>query len=109
MTETAEMLMERDDKLVSQETRFGEIALHLAAKVGNLKLFKAAYGRNPALVNAQKNNNETALHVAAHADCQKILEFLLENNADRDLKDENGKRALEVATGQSERTLRRWS
>ncbi len=108
MTETAEMLMEKNEKLVSHETRFGEIALHLAAKVGNLKLLKAAYRRNPALVNAQKNDDKTALHVAAHADRLKIVEFLLKNNADTNLKDENGKRALEVATGDSKGILEKW-
>ena len=108
MTETAEMLMGRDGSLVSQETRIGEIALHLAAKVGNLKLLKAAYRRNPALVNAQKNDDQTALHVAAHADRDKIVNFLLENNADTNLKDENGKMALEVATGDSKGILEKW-
>ena len=108
VTETAEMLIEKDEKLVSHEARYGNIALHLAAKVGNFKVFKAAYGRNPALVNAQKTNKETALHVAAHADRHKIVEFLLHNNANWNLKNEDGRRALEVATGRSEAILEKW-
>ena len=107
-TETAEMLIKKDKKLVSQEARYGDIALHLAAQVGNFKVLEAAYLCNPALVNARKNNKETALHVAARADHHKIVEFLLRNDADRNLKDEKGLRALEVATGKSEAILEKW-
>lgn len=53
VTETAETLIKKDENLVSQKARHGDIALHVAAKVGSFRVFKAAYGRNPALVNAQ--------------------------------------------------------
>lgn len=108
VTETAEMLIEKDKRLISQKARQGDIALHVAAKVGSFRVFKAAYGRNPALVNAQMTNKETALHVAARADRHKIVEFLLDINADWNLKNEDGRRAVEVATGKSERTLKKW-
>ena len=108
VTETAEVLIKKDKKTVSQEGREGDIALHLAAKVGNFKVFEAAYRRNPALVNARKTNKETALHLAARADRHKIVEFLLKNDADRNMKDEKGRRALEVATGKSEAILEMW-
>lgn len=102
------MFIKKDENLVSQKARHGDIALHVAAKVGNFRVFKAACGRNPALVNAQMTNKVTALHVAARADRHKIVEFLLDNNADWNLKNQDGRRAVEVATGKSERSLKKW-
>ena len=107
-TETAVMLIQKDEKLVSHKARHGEIALHLAANVGNSKVLEAAYRCNPALVNAQTTSFETALHVAARADRHNIVDFLLKKDADRKLKNEDGRRALDVANGESEAILEKW-
>lgn len=106
MGETAKILIDHDKNLVAQETRIGETALHLAAKVGNLAIFKAAYERNPGLVNKQTHDGETALHVAARADHFRIVRFLLkEGTTDQGAKNDRGETPLRVATGRSEAEL----
>lgn len=106
MRETAKILIAHDQKLVSQETRYGEIALHLAAKNKNFSVFKAAYECNPAKVNKRNNDGETALHVAARADCLRIVSFLLdETDADIALKTYTNETPSMVATGASKQRL----
>lgn len=106
MTKTAERLVEHDARAVAWGNREGDIAIHLAAKKGNLEFLKIAHKRNPALVNNRNNLGETALHLAAKLDRLKIVQYLLDDaQAYHRIKNDRKQTPLDVAKGTSKRHL----
>ena len=48
-------------------------------------------------VNKKSNNNRTLLHIAAQKGCTEACELLLDNDADVNAKDNDGRTPLDVA------------
>ena len=51
----------------------------------------------PALVNLQDSNGSTALHYAVYSRDPAKLRFLLDNGADKNIRNNDGETALEYA------------
>lgn len=78
----------------------GRTALHVAAEMSNWKA-TATLLNNGALVNTTDDQGQTALHVAAPGygrDFERTMEVLLEAGASLEIKDQDGKIALDYAT-----------
>lgn len=76
--------------------------IHLAAKNGDLNLFKALLKNDPNLINKTNRLGETPLICAAANNHQEIVKFLIEQNAELNMKDHKYKKtALQWARGKS--------
>ncbi|HPO15952.1 MAG TPA: ankyrin repeat domain-containing protein [Candidatus Hydrogenedentes bacterium] len=88
---------------INARTAAGMTALHAAASAGSDKTFEILISKG-ADINAQSNSGMTPLHVASEREWEgfqagklAIIKMLLEKDANRDLKDKNGKTALDYA------------
>ncbi|EMY13865.1 ankyrin repeat protein, partial [Leptospira weilii str. Ecochallenge] len=87
---------------VNQQNDYGETPLHWTV---NYDCFKSAqfllnYG---AAINVQNWNGRTVLHEASIREYQKLIKLFLEFGADRELTDQEGKKARDLA--QKEKTI----
>ena len=75
---------------------------------GTALMYQAGYGtiegmeflmasKPPALVNLQDSNGDTALHLAVSCGDLAKLRFLLDNGADKNIRDKGGETALDEA------------
>ena len=69
--------------------------------LGNNILF-SAIEKNPSLINSQNNHKETSLHKAVNMVNHRIINLLLENNADPNIKNEFGETPLHLAAYKGE-------
>ena len=79
--------LNRDPSLVNVSNHLGENALHICAKKGHYLYFPDEIPKllidNRIDINAQTNNRETALQIAALAGWHRIVVLLLDSGADR--------------------------
>jgi ankyrin repeat protein len=83
-------------KLAVKDT-YGYTVLHLAAAEGAYKLALALLKRNPDIIDLQNIDGDTALHMAVLEDRLKLVELLLNNGADYNIKNYDGTTALDLA------------
>lgn len=60
--------------------------LHVASVVGNLEMVELILKKNPELINKKNEWNQTPIVCASIFEHQKIVQFLLDNNADCSVK-----------------------
>jgi ankyrin repeat protein len=84
---------------VAPQARGGEI--HEAAKAGDLEKFKALVEEIPELVCAKDNRGMTPLHFAAENGSKRIVELLLAKGAEVNVRDSDGRTALELVAANS--------
>jgi ankyrin repeat protein len=93
-----ECLLSRDVN-VSEKTKYGETALHLAASNGHLRVLKLLASKSPLHVfNAKDHNGWTATHRAVTSGNEDLVLWLIQQpNINLDLKDKHGRRAIAFA------------
>jgi ankyrin repeat protein len=96
--EAAEVLIEKGVR-VNATDQWGNYALHVFAEKGNAPLIQLLL-ENGAAVDAVNRNGRSALHWAANA---KTVEVLLNNGADANKKDGEGKTPQDLATVEGRR------
>ena len=75
----------------------GMSALHFATKNGHLDVVQFLVAKGAEINGVTKEQNWTPLHQAAHDGSEKILKFLLQNNANIELPDNTCKTPLHLA------------
>lgn len=73
----------------------GYTPLHYAAKRGTGKSIAELLIKNKANINAQGIDGETPLHCAVELNNAYIVSLLIENGAEKDIKDNEGNRPLD--------------
>lgn len=91
-------LLERGAKLDSKDRRTGFTALHHACVNGHAQMARALIEAK-APMEARENDKWTPLMVATTNGHTKIMVMLLEYGADPNLKDAEGRTALDIASG----------
>ncbi len=81
---------------INDKNSYGETALFLACKSGNIKLVKALISKN-ANTNISNNKNITPLMLAAFTNNKKLIEILMNTNADNKNIDYKNRNALNYA------------
>jgi ankyrin repeat protein len=69
----------------------------MAASVNATKTLQLLIKKAPDQINAKNKNGDTALHEAARFGSEKTLEILLKAGAKKDLGNNQGKTALDIA------------
>lgn len=86
--------------LTSRSESFGYTPLHEAVIGGNPLIvnliLETARGQGVKVVNVKSNSGSTALHVAAGLDSADCAEVLLQNSADVNAKDSDGRTPFEA-------------
>jgi len=83
---------------VDARNDLGWTPLHMASQMGNLGVVKLLLTLpNPAAVNAQKADGETALHLAAYYGHPEVARTLLYKGASLDIRNKAGKESLDLA------------
>ena len=77
----------------------GDVSLFIkAVKEGNLEIAQTVLDKNPSLVNRHIDKQYAMLHVAVHNENEKLLRFLLKNNANINIgTKQDGKTPLHIA------------
>jgi ankyrin repeat protein len=82
---------------VNGADNFGMTPLHGAAMIGNVDVARVLIDKGRADLNRQNLNGYTPLHVAAIGGKTVFVQFLLENGANRDLRDKRNLTPAEAA------------
>jgi len=83
------------EKRPSKDERFANtVQLFNAVEVGQLEKAKELLDKAPELVKAENNSGQTPLHVAAYYGYKEIMELLLANGAEVDVRDNDGRTPL---------------
>ncbi|TPP60524.1 Ankyrin-2 [Fasciola gigantica] len=85
----------------SARTKKGFTPLHLASKRGRLNAARLLIQAQPKNVNACGQNNLTPLHVATHYNHLRLVELLLDHDADTNCAAGNGYTPLHIAAKQN--------
>jgi ankyrin repeat protein len=75
----------------------GSLAVHHAANLGMLKALSAIIHKLPEMIDARDGSGNTPLIAAASNNQVGAIQLLLRANADRTIRDSEGKTALDVA------------
>jgi ankyrin repeat protein len=80
------------------KTKKGNTALHLACKNSKLNAAKILISlSNCDMIDIRNVNGDTALHIATRENNQKLVEILLDENANTTIKNANGQRPIDIA------------
>ena len=86
-----------ETRLLMSRDEFGVLPVHLAAKYGHLSLLVMILNRCPAAVRGKDSMRRSPLHYAAtcqdEAAREEIMNYLMENGADKEAKDKLGNTA----------------
>mmetsp|Transcript_1982 Transcript_1982/g.2845 ORF Transcript_1982/g.2845 Transcript_1982/m.2845 type:complete len:561 (+) Transcript_1982:19-1701(+) len=80
---------------IDEKNTFGDMALHRAARQGNFECFLALFEQEH--LHCQGTNNDTLLHGGIHKNNPRIIEYLLNLNANMDIKNDQEKTPLDKA------------
>ena len=98
LNDLKEAMKDADDKFdVNLKDPRGNTALHFAATNGHLEVVEYLINELKCDINVQNNIQNTPLIWAAFNGQRKVSEFLIEKGADVDIRNENNKKASEVA------------
>jgi ankyrin repeat protein len=104
--EVVESFLAKDETAVRAKAAGGETALHLAARLGHVKVAEVLLAHG-ADVNARDSGEFTPLHKAASYGRGEVVALLLAHKADRSAKSWDGKTPLEFALeSRDEKTIR---
>ena len=93
-----DIVKSRDIKLdVNDLDNSGNTPLHYAVECGSLENVKTLVNDYNCDINRQDKTLQTALHIAAYNGDLNIIKFLVEKDADLELKDEDGVTILRYA------------
>lgn len=92
---------------VSEKTKYGETALHLAASNGHLRVLKLLASKSPIhVLNAKDHNGWTATHRAVTSGNDELVLWLIQQpNINLDLRDKHGRRATAFAAAYGTETM----
>jgi ankyrin repeat protein len=92
---------------VSEKTKYGETALHLAASNGHLRVLKLLASKSPIhVLNAKDHNGWTAAHRAVTSGNDELVLWLIQQpNINLDLRDKHGRRATAFAAAYGTETM----
>lgn len=76
----------------------GKVALHYAAKTGNVDLIRKLLVAGAKMINVRDRMGKTPLHYAAEAGLEDVVLALVDNGADVSLVDKEGRRASDYAS-----------
>ena len=79
-------------------TNSNETLIHYAVSSGNVGLIQWLIDTKQIDINAKDQSGETALHRATRKNNREVVELLARNEADPTIKNNEGSRALEIAT-----------
>ncbi|VDP73916.1 unnamed protein product, partial [Echinostoma caproni] len=95
--EVIRLLLDAGASSSARTKQKGFTPLHLAAKRGRLNAARLLIQAQPKNVNAFGQNNLTPLHVATHYNHLRLVELLLDHNADANCSAGNGYTPLHIA------------
>jgi hypothetical protein len=84
--------------LSAQDPKNGNTALHIASQNGHLELVRKMVAEG-APVNKQNGKGQTPLHMSVEYDFYFVSKFLVDEGADKELKNEDGHKAIEGIDG----------
>lgn len=84
-------------RYLNQKNSFGETPLHLAIKNPSKDALDVILRSRVVDVNIQNNQGETPLHLAIRAGDKRMIEKLINKNADPKIKDDHGDDAFSLA------------
>merc|ERR1712002_19512 len=93
--EVVQILLKNGAKVDSRRNTDGMSALFIASCKGHTEIVRALLLKNPSL--GMQRCGSTPLHAAAYNGHRKVVELLLENNANPTLLDKNGDDCVQIA------------
>jgi ankyrin len=92
------------DNKIGDQNKNGYSILHIAARTGQTAVAEFALA-NGANINLPSNSKKTPLHYTAQLNQLAMAKLLVEAKADLEAKDNKGRTALDLATGEAKREL----
>lgn len=91
--------------LLQKKTPIALGDLFEAAKIGSVKTIQLLLEKKPTLLNDKNNDGETVLFEAVRSSQSQIVEALLKNGADKNLKNKKGQLAVNLADPKSDKKI----